>query len=128
MRREIGLYLVFGVLTTVIGVGGYALLLGWGWHYLPATTVSWMLAVLFAFLTNRAYVFQSTQRGVKQVAAEGGRFLISRLGTWAFETAGLALLIEGAAVEAMLSKYIMTVAVIVLNYIVSKLFVFKASS
>jgi len=127
MKREIGLYLIFGILTTIIGVGGYALLLGVGWHYVVASTVSWLLAVLFAFITNRKYVFASNAISINDILREGTSFFMSRIGTWIMETAGLLLLIESIHLDQMISKYIMSVFVVVANYVLSKVFVFQSS-
>jgi len=127
MKREISLYLIFGVLTTIIGVGGYALLLGIGWHYVVASTVSWLLAVLFAFITNRKYVFASKAISINEILKEGTSFFMSRIGTWIMETAGLMFLIESLQMDQMISKYIMSILVIVANYVLSKVFVFQSS-
>jgi len=126
MKREISLYLVFGVLTTAIGVGGYALLLMTGMHYFMATTLSWILAVMFAFLTNRKYVFDSKAKTSTEIIKEAVSFFTSRLGTWAMETVGLMLLIDAFMINQMMSKYIMSVAVIIMNYILSKMLVFRS--
>lgn len=126
MKREISLYLIFGVITTAIGVGGYAAFLLMGLHYFMATTLSWILAVLFAFLTNRKHVFESKAETRPQVLKEAISFFASRLGTWVMETAGLMLMIDGMLMDKMISKYIMAVAVVIMNYFLSKLFVFRS--
>lgn len=127
MKSEISLYLVFGLMTTAIAVGGYGLLIWMGLHYFYATTLSWLAAVLFAFVTNRKYVFQSQAKTVNQISKEAIAFLMSRVGTWVFETVGLIFLIDGIGMGQMLPKYIMSVVVIVMNYILSKLVVFRTS-
>ena len=127
MKREISLYLVFGVMTTAIGVGGYALFLSIGMHYFMATTLSWFLAVLFAFLTNRKYVFDSKATTSAEILKEALSFFTSRLSTWVMETIGLIFLIDGIMIDKMISKYIMSIAVIVMNYVLSKMFVFRSS-
>lgn len=127
MKSEISLYLVFGLMTTAIAVGGYGLLIWMGLHYFYATTLSWLAAVLFAFVTNRRYVFQSQAKTVNQISKEAMAFLMSRVGTWVFETVGLIFLIDGIGMGQMLPKYIMSVVVIVMNYVLSKLVVFRTS-
>ncbi|WP_430884084.1 GtrA family protein [Fusibacter sp. JL216-2] len=127
MKSEISLYLVFGLMTTAIAVGGYGLLIWMGLHYFYATTLSWLAAVLFAFVTNRKYVFQSQAKTVNQISKEAMAFLMSRVGTWVFETVGLIFLIDGIGMGQMLPKYIMSVVVIVMNYVLSKLVVFRTS-
>ncbi len=126
LNREIILYLIFGVLTTIIGIGGYALFLKLGLHYVAATTLSWILAVIFAYVTNRQYVFGSEAHTVKMRLREISAFFASRAGTWLMETLGLILLIDGLSMDDMFSKYVMSVFVVIMNYILSKVFVFKS--
>lgn len=127
MKREISLYLVFGLLTTIIAIGTYALFLNLGMHYFFATSLSWILAVSFAFISNRVMVFRSTATEKAEILKEGVAFFSSRIGTWVIETVGLAILIDLLMMDQMLSKYLMSVIVILLNYILSKLFVFKST-
>lgn len=125
MKREIALYLVFGLLTTAIAIGTYGVFLHLGLHYFLATSLSWLLAVSFAFVTNRGMVFKSKTKGRKAVLSEALAFFSSRVGTWFIETLGLIVLIDILIVDQMVSKYLMSILVIILNYILSKVFVFK---
>ena len=157
-HREVLLYLVFGVLTTFVGWGVYyAVLLGGraifeipanevtGTRYVvlytAAQIIQWVCAVLFAFFTNRAWVFteadRSTRVSKQLVAFAGGR--VVTLGLDYVITLGLTLglgvlLPTWTAAEILgrtlnlceiLSKLVAAVVVIVCNYIISKLFVFK---
>ncbi len=156
--REVLMYLVFGVLTTFVGWGVYyAVLLGGraifsipttevtGTRYLmlytAAQIIQWICAVLFAFFTNRAWVFTEADRQAsvtKQLLTfSGGRVVTLGLDyviTFAL-TVGLAALFPSwIAAELLgrtlnlceiLSKLVAAVVVIVCNYVISKLFVFK---
>ena len=121
--RELILYLVFGVLTTAVSIGSYALLHGpLGMHYLAANVASWVVSVLFAFCTNRSFVFSGGGTGwPRQLLL----FALSRLGTLAVEEAGLFLLVDLLSVGELAAKAVMQAVVIVLNYILSKFLVFQ---
>ena len=123
--KEVSMYLVFGGLTTLINLVVYSLLVLMGLHYGVATSAAFILAVLFAYETNKRFVFD----GIKATAGEEARqisaFFSSRIATFALETAGLVLLIEVLGMGHQLSKYLMTAVVVVLNYLLSKHLVFR---
>lgn len=125
MKREITLYGVFGVLTTVVGIGAYNIFVTMGCHYTLANTGSFILAVLFAYVTNRAWVFQSSTCSPAEMLHEGFLFLQSRVATFLLETAGLWLMIDQLHVGELMSKLVCNGVVIVLNYLLSKFYVFK---
>ncbi len=121
-HREVLLYLFFGVLTTAISWGSFYL-----FHYplamneLLANVLSWVAAVLFAFLSNRTWVFS----GKKQAfLPEMGKFFASRLATLGIEELILFCFVTCLALNAMAVKMLGNVVVLVLNYVLSKFFVF----
>ena len=121
-HRELLLYLFFGVLTTAVSWGSFYLL------YYPlaigeliANPLSWVVAVLFAFFTNRTWVFSS--RGA--LLHEMLLFFAARLATLALEQGIIFLFVTTLAYEAMAVKILGSIAVLILNYIFSRLFVFK---
>ena len=118
--REISLYSVFGGITTLISILSYKLFLVIGLHYLIATTLSATLAVLFAYITNRIYVFRSNGN----IFAESIRFLTGRIGVFIIETILLIILVSWVKFDEFYSKIIVTIIVVLLNYIYSKFFVF----
>ena len=118
--REISLYSVFGGITTFISILSYKLFLVIGLHYLIATTLSATLAVLFAYITNRIYVFRSNGN----ILAESIRFLTGRIGVFIIETILLIILVSWVKFDEFYSKIIVTIIVVLLNYIYSKFFVF----
>ena len=118
---EVIRYLVIGVLTTVVSIAVYALLTEClSVHYLAANLVSWVAAVVFAYFTNRSFVFR---------AEGGGRqfllFAASRLLTLGLEYGGLLLLVEKLAVHEVVAKVVMQAVVIIANYVLSKWAVFR---
>ena len=68
--REVILYLVFGVATTLVNFAVFYLLDFLGVHYLASTLIAWFVSVLFAYLTNRRFVFSSEAKGAEAVMKE----------------------------------------------------------
>ncbi len=122
--RHYFIYLVFGVLTTVVDLLVYKILLDLGVHYTISTTIAFVAAVMVAFYTNRRWVFSSKTKG-KQVLREIGLFFSVRIGTYVFDLIGLIIMIQFLQVDKFISKVIVNFGVIVLNYILSKWVVFK---
>ena len=150
-NREIILYIVFGAGTTLISMASYALFrvlfptaesvpawLSWvyeltrnlgadGNTILP-NVLSWICANIFAFLTNRIIVFRSGKKGFF-VALEALKFFASRLFTLACDILIMYLLVDLTGIHNFFyeaaAKVFSTIVVLVLNYILSKLFVFR---
>ena len=138
LNREVFMYLVFGVLTTVVSWASYALfikILGGisnsDVRISVANVLSWIAAVLFAFITNKLWVFDSKSWKPSVVIKELGMFVVARLATGCIEWFGVPLLVkigvnqELFGTEGMLAKIIASVLVVILNYFFSKLLIFK---
>lgn len=121
-RKELLNYIVFGVLTTLINILAYQILSMVGVSTLTANGIAWILSVLFAYITNRKYVFDSHSENRIQ---ECLKFYGSRISTGILDMAGMWMLVDIFHFRGMVSKVGMNVVVIVLNYIFSKVFVFK---
>ena len=124
--REQVLYLVFGAAAMVVSIATF-----WaaervlGLPALAANIVSWVCAVAFAYLTNRTWVFESRAAGAHAVAREAAAFAAGRVVTLALEEAILFLGIELLGLDSMLVKVVGQVVVVVGNYLISKLVVFR---
>ncbi len=115
--REMILYLVFGGLTTLVNIFSYFVLTDLGHiDYLVSTAIAWVLSVLFAYFTNRVWVFQSTASGAGALFKEMGSFFACRL---------FSLCVSILGWPDKLIKILANVLVIILNYLFSKLFIFK---
>ena len=115
-------YLFFGVLTTAISwVSFYLFHYPLGINELLSNILSWIAAVLFAFLTNRIWVF-SEKKGA--FFPEMGRFFASRLTTLGVEELIIFLFVTCLSLHAMAVKMLGNVLVLILNYVLSKFFVF----
>lgn len=125
-HREMLLYLFFGGLTTVVSIGSFwlfASLLQQNEHI--ANTISWLLAVLFAFVTNRLWVFQAPTKGVTAFFKQMLKFYGGRLATFAAEEVIILVFITWLGFPDLAVKIAAQIVVLILNYLVSKLFVFK---
>ena len=121
---EMLLYILFGILTTAVNILSFGLLRDvLQWQLLTANTLAWVLS--FAFLTNKVFVFRSKSFAAKLVLRELVSFVGARLFSLAVDTAGMWLLVDVLTWNDWLAKVLMNVIVIVLNYVFSKLFIFK---
>ena len=136
--REAIDYLFWGGMTTVISWGSYSLfvlLLGSSLKQTAtvfwANILSWVCAVLFAFVTNKLWVFNSKSWASSVLFPELTKFLSSRIATGVFEMIAVPALVAIGlkqtifGIDGMVSKILVSVVVVILNYILSKLFVFK---
>ncbi len=122
-HTEKGLYLVFGVLTTVV-----SLLVGlpmehYGVNEYIANFCKNAAGILFAYFTNRAFVFESKTTGAAR-RQELVKFVTSRLITLVIDMALMAVFVEGIKMSEPVSMVLSSIVVIILNYVFSKLFVF----
>ena len=123
--REVLLYLFFGGLTTIVSIGSYALLVLAGLDPLIANIISWVLAVLFAFATNRIWVFRAPTSGAGAFVKQMASFFGGRVFTLVVEEAILYVFITRLGANSILVKVAAQVMVVILNYIISKLLVFR---
>ncbi len=126
-KTEQGLYLLFGGLTTLVSIVTFGLF-DWifaGEHYNISTAISNIAGIIFAYFTNRIYVFKSENTSKKAKSEEAILFFATRTATLFLDMWFTALLIESAGLPNMISKIISTVIIIILNYVASKLYIFK---
>jgi len=133
--REFILYVMFGGLSTLVSWGSYALLELSGLSVALANALSWVLSVCFAFVTNKFFVFESTSWKLSTTLREAGEFFGARFLTGLLTMIGVPLLVKWGVdipihlgekvLDGMVAKLIMTVLEIILNYIVSKLIIFR---
>ena len=124
--RDVIVYLVFGVLTTAVNylvyLPCYNVL---GFSGSASNAIAWVGAVIFAYLTNKPFVFQSHDWSAKTVIPELTKFVGCRLGSGVLETAIIFLTVDWLGWNGNMMKLLTSVLVVVLNYIGSKLLVFK---
>lgn len=123
IKRELILYILFGVLTTLVNIIVYfffARLLSI--HYLLANVLAWFFSVLFAYITNRIWVFESKN---DNIIKECTFFIGGRLFSGAVDTGLMYLFIDILSVGDFISKIVIQIIVVILNYLLSKLVIFK---
>lgn len=119
-------YLFFGVLTTLVNYAVYLPL----YNLTPAGAavsngIAWAVAVVFAYVTNKLFVFSSRDWSWAAVLPELGKFVLCRVGSGAAETGILLLTVDYLGWDGNWLKLFTGVLVIVLNYVGSKLLVFR---
>lgn len=151
-KREAMDYLIFGFLATLVNWIAYAagsfgpLEAGVGWvadkvcalgllaaasdpeasaKIIVANVFAWIVAVLFAYWTNRTWVFRSQVHGIKAILKEFTAFVGARITSLLVETVLLYLLVDWLKVNDMFSKILLSFVTVALNYIFSKLWIFK---
>ena len=125
-NKEILLYLFFGGLAFIVSIATYAFFnVICGLNELVANVISWIITVTFAFLTNRIWVFDSPVDTVKDFFSQLVNFFGGRIVTLVIEEAILLIFITWLEMNSMLIKVIAQVVVIVLNYVISKLWIFR---
>lgn len=138
--REAVSYVFFGVLTTLVNIVVYAAanrVLGKN-LYLFNNVIAWVIAVAFAYVTNKLWVFESKSWERSLIARELRQFVVARLFSLGVEELGLYLMIDVLSFERLswalagysftgedLAKIIMQVIVVLLNYVFSKLLIFR---
>ena len=124
--KEIILYVFFGGMTTIVNLVSYALftrLLNINDYV--AIFLSWVLAVFFAYITNKIWVFESKSREFKELFREITSFAAARVATLGLEYVVMFIGVDILFINDMLVKVFAQVLVIVANYLFSKLFIFK---
>jgi len=140
LNKETILYLVFGVLTTVVNLVSFKLLnvvLGKD-LYLVSNVIAWFVSVVFAFVVNKLFVFESKSWEIKSTLKEIVKFFSARVFSLVVEEIGLLLLVDVAGLKyftldwiksfpisgEMIAKIILAVIVVIMNYFFSKFFIF----
>lgn len=150
--REFITYIIFGVLTTALNFAVFwvfhELFLSIGWEgslhrilpdneffrqifeaedpcYLDANSIAWVAGVIFAFVTNKLWVFESKSWKPSVALKEFFSFTGARIFSFVIETVMMFVFVSIMSLDEMLSKLLVGVVVIILNYIFSKLFIFK---
>lgn len=124
-NKSVLLYILFGGLTTIVSIGTFAIantLLHM--NELIANIISWICAVTFAYVTNRIWVFQSSAKG-KEIFKEMMSFFGGRLATLGIEELMLLIFVTWMDLNGLLIKTLAQVVVMILNYFISKILVFR---
>lgn len=124
--KSIVMYGIFGVLTTILNYFVYWLCAHpFSLDLLVSNVLAWIAGVAFAYVTNKIYVFESKEKSSKGIIRELFSFVMSRLFTLLVETVIMYIFAKKLGFNDLIIKLIANVVVIILNYVLSKLIVFK---
>lgn len=125
LTKEVILYIIFGVFTTLVNLVSFFVMNSiFKWNENLSNFIAIVLAVLFAYITNKDLVFHSQAKTGKEKLQEFLKFILGRAFTMVIEFLGGWLLFK-TPIPKMISKLIVTVVVVILNFFISKLFAFK---
>lgn len=125
-HKEVLLYLLFGGLAFVVSIGTYAFFnVTVGINELVANILSWIITVAFAFLTNRVWVFNAPTKSAAEFMQQIISFFGGRVITLVIEEVILLVFITLLRFASMPVKVVAQVVIIVLNYVISKVLVFR---
>lgn len=124
--QELVVYVVFGIATTIVNIVVFYLLdTALSIPYLIANAVAIVVSILFAFYTNKKYVFQSKATTLKAIWSEFISFVTFRIVSGVFDMLSMWVLVDALLMGTNTAKIITQFIVVVLNYLFSKFFVFK---
>lgn len=128
-NRELIAYFIVGVFTTLVNLVVYYLFTNLVFfpvfadkQYVNATVIAWVVAVTFAFLANKFFVFRSDNSSFFKEAIS---FYLMRLASLVFDILIMVVLVDWLTVNQYLSKVVANVVIILVNYLFSKLYIFK---
>lgn len=124
--KEVVLYLIFGAGTTLVNIVTYYIC-AHPLHQdtLLSTCTAWILSVLFAYVTNKIWVFESKSTDLKEIIREMISFFSCRLLTGGLDVVIMLVCVDLLKWNDMVVKISANIIVIILNYLASKLFIFK---
>lgn len=128
LTREVILYILFGILTTGVNLGSFFIMNSiFKWEENISNFVAILLAVLFAYVTNKDLVFHSGAKTAKEKLVEFAKFMAGRAFTMVIEFVG-GLILFKLPIPNIITKLGLTIIVIILNFFISKFFAFKSNN
>lgn len=124
--RQTIMYLIFGVCTTVVNIIGYYVCTRcFGLSTTISTAIAWVLAVIFAYITNKQFVFESRSWARDVLMKELASFFLCRAATGIIDIIIMYVGVDLAGLNDVAIKMLSNVIVIILNYVASKIMIFK---
>ena len=128
LTKEVIFYIIFGVFTTIVNIGSFYILTNFiNLEKNISNLLSIIIAVLFAYFTNRKLVFNSQATTFNEKLNEFFKFIVGRAFTMVVEFVGFFVLFNLLHIHELISKTSITIIVIILNFFISKFFAFKHS-
>lgn len=124
--KSLILYIFFGICTTFVNIASFWFMAHiFNFKAVFSSIVSWIFSVIFAYITNRGWVFEARATGAKNIFREIYSFFACRFATGALDCFIMFLCVDIFGFNDMIIKVLSNVIVVVLNYVSSKIFVFK---
>lgn len=127
VNRETISYVIFGLLTTIVNFVSYEGLYRLGMTNLTANWLAWVIAVTFAYIVNKWSVFRSKSNSAKTEITKMLKFYGARLVSLGVEQLGMLVFVEKLGIYRWLVKGALSIIVIIINYIFSKLYIFNSN-
>lgn len=124
-NKELVNYLIVGVIGTIISIVSFAILMNVGVETVASNVISWIITVVAMYVLNRYCVFTEHAKGAAKIFREIVSFVSARIFTLLLETLIVWLGIDVMHLNAIIIKTFAQILVIVLNYVFSKLFIFR---
>ena len=126
LTKEVIFYIIFGILTTIVNLGSFFVMNDiLNWNENISNFIAIILAVLFAYITNKDLVFHSEAKTPKEKITQFFKFILGRVFTMVVEFVG-GLILFTLPIPNIITKAGLTVIVIILNFFISKFFAFKS--
>ena len=126
INKKTILYVIFGVLTTIVNLIAYYLFSNMiNINYLISNAIAWIISVVFAYITNKFFVFNSSYINKDVIIEEFIKFMNCRLISGLSEVVLLFLFVDLLLMNDIVAKLIIGVLVALINFIFSKVFIFK---
>jgi len=126
VNRETITYTFAGIMTTIVNFIFYYILCNiLKVENLIANTIAWLAAVSFAYIVNALWVFQSEKQDILKECMKITKFFGARILSFLVEQMGMFLLVDGLKCNNLVVKAFLMVIVIVLNYLFSKIYIFR---
>ena len=125
INKEISLYVLFGVLTTLLNIGLFQILCIFISSYKIANIITLIVVKIVSYVCNKLFVFKSITNNIKELSIEFIKFIITRFITLLIDYFGLILLVEVLFVPKLIGKVVVVLIVVIINYIFGKKYVFN---
>ncbi|MGM0860459.1 GtrA family protein [Bacillus atrophaeus] len=123
------MYIIMGIFTTAVNISSFYILVEiLDTDYKTATVIAWIFSVLFAYITNKIYVFQQKTSDMRSLLRELTAFFSVRLLSLGIDLGMMILLVSQFHTNETLAKILDNVVIVVVNYIASKWLVFKKTT
>lgn len=127
-KDEIINYILWGVISTLLNIGLSQLLVIIGIDYKISNAITLVIVKIFSYVTNKLFVFKTPFENVVKFIKEFGSFIFARWITFLVDYFGVVLLVDGMKQNFLISKCVLSIVVIILNYCLSRWIIFRENT